>query len=180
MKISSFLIALSQWLPLFVFLLFARFYEMTDDLWRQAFYVSSSCAFLVTALLIYKKIIIDRLRFGINLFLMTGAFAFLIESESILRFFEAYNGVVFFGGIFVVGLFTTFFSRLGFIGLVVKNQQQLQKMSLLLLSATIVALVWSFFMNDHGSVVSIVVPFTALRLFRKNLINALLQEKDEV
>ena len=53
-------------------------------------------------------------------------------------------------------------------------------MSLLLLSATIVALVWSFFMNDHGSVVSIVVPFTALRLFRKNLINALLQEKDEV
>jgi hypothetical protein len=180
MKISSFLIALSQWLPLFVFLLFARFYEMTDDLWRQAFYVSSACAIVVTALLIYKKITIDRLRFGINLFLMTGAFAFLIESESILRFFDAYEGVVFFGGIFVVGLFTTFFSPLGFIGIAVKNKQQLQKMSLLLLGATMVALVWSFLMNDHESLVSIVVPFIVLTLFRKKLIDVLLQEKDEV
>src|SRR5271168_2705692 len=101
MKIASFCIALSQWLPLFVFLLFARFYEMTDDLWRQAFYVSSVCAIVVTAFLIYKKIIIDRLRFGINLFLITGAVAFLLESEAILRFFEMYKGVVFFGGIVV-------------------------------------------------------------------------------
>ncbi len=179
MKVASFCIALSQWLPLFVFLMFARFYDMTDDLWRQAFYVSSLCAILVTAFLLYKKIIIDRLRFGINLFLMSGAVAFLTDSESVLRFFEMYKGVVFFGGIIVVGIITTFFSPLGFIGISVTNQQELKKSSLLLLGATIGALVWSFFMNDYESIVSIVVPFIALRLLRKSFIDSLLKGSEK-
>ena len=179
MKMRSLCIALSQWLPLFVFLMFARFYEMTDDLWRQAFYVSSLCAIVVTAFLLYKDIIIDRLRFGVNLFLMSGAVAFLTGSEPILRFFEAYKGVVFFGGIVAVGIVTTFFSPLGFIGLAVTNKQQLKKLSLLLLCATVVALAWSFMANDYDSLVSIVIPFIVLRLLRKKFIDSLLSGREE-
>ncbi len=178
MEIKSFCIVLSQWLPLFVFLLFARFYEMTDDLWRQAFYVSSMCAFVVIAFLLYKKVIIDRLRFGINLFLIAGSCAFLTESESVLRFFEMYKGVAFFGGIVLVGIITTFFSSYGFVGVSVINKQKLKKSSLILLGTAIVALVWSFFMNDYGTLVSIVVPFVGLRLLRKSLIDSLINQSD--
>jgi len=174
MKITSFCIALSQWLSLFIFLLFARFYEMTDDLWRQAFYVSSVCAIVITAFLLYKKIIIDRLRFGINFFLITGAFAFLIESESILRLFNMYKGVVFFGGIAIVGIITTFFSPLGFLGVSVSNKHALKNKSLVLLGVTIIALMWSFFMNDYGTILSIVIPFVGLRLLRKSLSDSLM------
>ena len=173
MNITGFGIAILQWLPLFVFLSFARFNEMSDDLWRQAFYVSSICALVVTAFLIYKKIILDRLRFGINLFLISGAFAFLTDSESVLRFFEANKGVVFFSGIIAVGLLTTLFSPLGFIGISVRDKQQLKKMSFVLLGATIGALIWSVFMNDYDTLVAVVVPFIALRFLRKALIDKL-------
>jgi len=90
-----------------------------------------------------------------------------------------YKGVVFFGGIVAVGLFTTFFSSLGFIGISVTNQQELKKNSLLLLGATVGALVWSYIANDYDSFVSIVIPFIVLRLLRKKFIDSLLSAREE-
>ena len=177
MIITPFVSQLLQWLPLFVFMLYPRFREMSADVWQEAFYVASACALLVIMFLSYKKIILDRLRLGISVFLMIGAAAFLIDAEPVLIFYDTYKGAVFFVAMLLVGVATTLFSDFGFVG-IAGDKDTIRKSSLYLLGATVCALIWSVVTNSQDMFVSIAIPFIVLRLYRLSLIKKLTPTQD--
>jgi hypothetical protein len=164
-----------KFLPLVAFMLTARLGGMDDIAWKNAFIVGGLCTIMVVAFHLYKKIMFDRLMLGVNLFLLVGACAFLSNMYSLLYYFGTYKGPVFLVSTFVVGLCTTIFSKAGFVGVDTPDRKKIYTTSLRLLFFNFVCIIWSIMTNDNGFIISVVVPFVALRViydrYGKQLLN---------
>ena len=98
---------------------------------------------------------------GVNLFLFVGACAFFFNIDPILDFYFKYEGVAFIANIVLVGFFSTFFSKAGFIGVEYKGTFM---NSLLLLGLCFGALIWACLMNNHGILITAATPFIILKI----------------
>jgi hypothetical protein len=154
-------------------MLSARVGGLTNLAWQQAFILGGICTIIILGIHLYKKVILDRLMLGVNLFLLVGAFAFLSDTSSILYYFGTYKGAVFLSCIAIVGLVTTFFSHAGFIGIKTNNAKMIRKSSLQLLFFTIISIIWSLITNNYGLLTSAVIPFIILRTIYAKLGNEL-------
>jgi len=154
-----------KFLPLTVFIVYARLNGMTDVAWREAFILGGICTLIVVAVQLYKKVTFDRLMLGVNLFLLVGAVAFLGELYGILMLYGTYKGAALLACVGIVGLMTTLFTDARFIGVDVVGKTALKKRySFMLLLVTMLAFVWAVMMNQQGLVVSAIVPFIILRV----------------
>lgn len=153
-----------KFLPLTIFMLSARLGGLTDVAWKQAFFLGGLCAIIIFAIHIYKKVILDRLMLGINLFLLVGAFAFLGNVPLFLYCYGTYKGAVFLSCLGIIGVITTCFSQAGFIGVITNNKREMRKASLQLLVLNIIAIVWSLAANNYGLLITAVIPFIVLRI----------------
>jgi len=162
-------INLLTFLPLFVFMLVARLHGMTELAWQEAFMLSGLCAIVIVTIQMYQKLIIDRLMLGVNLFLTLGAVAFLVNIDSLLYYYGAYKGVAFLSCIAVVGIVTSLFSDSVFVGISSHNKKLINEVSLQLLAVNAAAIAWSFVMNSDGLIISVVVPYVALRVIYERL-----------
>lgn len=156
-----------KFLPLTGFMVYARMKGMTSLAWQEAFYVAGLLALIVFAVLWYKKITLDRLMLGMNLFLFSAAVGFFFNIEPLLNFYEAYKGVALLGNVAIVGILSTLFFPAGFIGIV---HSDTMKSSLILLGASILAVIWSVIMNTQGIALSAALPFILLKIFQEYLI----------
>ncbi len=159
--------------PIFAFMLIARFMGFTDQAWKYAFMASGLLGVLVTAGGIYKKELLDRFALGINTFLAIGGFAFLFMILPLLNVYSMYKGAAFFGSILFVGVITTLATHAGFIGVEHHNKQAATNASVQLLAATALCLLFSLLLQQYGIIVSIAVPFIALRFARDHLASKL-------
>lgn len=153
-------------LPIIIFMLYARLNGMTELAWKNAFFIGGIAAIIVVAIQLYKKILIDRLVLGINLFLLLGAVAFFAEWDQVLYYYQMYKGVVFLSCIFVVGLITTLFTSAGFIGVRSEKRQKIKTYSSALLLVNIATIIISILLNPYGIIASVIAPFIGLKLCR--------------
>lgn len=172
---QSFFISLLSFVPIFVFLAYARIKQFLGSCtvaWQEPFYIGALLAMVLTTLQYYSGIIIDRLMLGANLFLIASAFFFLFQINPCLSFLGAYKGPSFIVAVLLVGIISTFFTRYGFIGCT-GDRSKVKHASLLLLVATLFALAWACIFNSHGLLISAVIPFVALRLLSEYLKNGI-------
>jgi hypothetical protein len=156
-------------LPIMGFMWYMRFAGMNEMAWPQAFIFSGLIALGVVIILVHNKVIMNRLRLGVNLFLIIGGLAFLFHNEALLKWYASTKGGPFFGCIAIVGLLTTLFTPSGFLGNPAKNRYAIRYGSLLLLGATIIAWVWAVQNDGMGLLQSVVIPFLLLILIRDQL-----------
>ena len=172
---QSFFISLLSFVPIFVFLAYARIKQFLGSCtvaWQEPFYIGASLAIVLTTLQYYSGMIIDRLMLGANLFLIASASFFLFQINPCVSFLGAYKGPSFIVAVLLVGIVSTLFTRYGFIGCT-GDQSKITHASLLLLIATLFALTWAFIFNSDGLLVSAVLPFIALRLLSEYLKNSI-------
>lgn len=168
---QSFFISLLSFIPIFVFLIYARIKELLGSCnvgWQEPFYIGALLAIVLTTLQYYTGLILDRLMMGANLFLIASAFFFLFQINPCLSFLGAYKGPSFIVAVLLVGIYTTFFTRYGFVGCT-GDHHKIRHASLLLIIATLAALAWAFIFNPHGLLISAVIPFIALRMLNEYL-----------
>ena len=168
---QSFFISLLSFIPIFVFVIYARVKQLIGSCnvgWQEPFYIGALLAIVLTTLQYYSGFILDRLMMGANLFLVASAFFFLFQINPCLSVLGAYKGPCFIAAVLLVGIYTTFFTRYGFIG-ATGDHKKILTASIILLASTAAALAWSFLFNHHGLLVSAVAPFIALRIMCEQL-----------
>ena len=156
-------------LPILGFMLYARMAGMNEQAWSHAFIFGGLLALGVTLILLQKKITMDRVMLGINLFLFVGAIGFLFHVPIILKWYSASKGGPFFSCIVLVGLLSIFFTKSGFLGNQTKTKAAIRYGSFLLLASTIIALIWSLQMNTQGLLGAVVLPFFVLKMIQHQL-----------
>lgn len=172
---QSFFISSLSFIPIFVFATYAYIKQFLGSCviaWQEPFYIGASLAIVLTTLQYISGIILDRLMMGANLFLVASAFFFLFQINPCLSILGAYKGPSFITAVLLVGIYTTFFTRYGFVGCT-GDHNKIKHSSLLLLIATLAALAWAFIFNHTGLLVSAILPFIALRLLNEYLKNSI-------
>lgn len=172
---QSFFISLLSYIPIFVFATYARIKQFLGSCviaWQEPFYIGASLAIVLTTLQYLSGIILDRLMMGANVFLVASAFFFLFQINPCLSILGAYKGPCFIIAVLLVGIFSTFFTRYGFVGCT-GDQHKIRSASLILLASTVFALIWAFIFNDRGLLISAIVPFIALRILNEHLKNGI-------
>lgn len=159
-----------QYMPIFLFARYMRMQHMTYDRWSYAFGFAGLFALAVILISIQKRVTMDRLFLGVNSFLVLGACGFLFKLQPLLEWYGDTTGGPFFTCIFAVGLLTTVFTRAGFIGAKNLTRSAVRYGSVLLLAATIIALIWSIKADDQGILVATVIPFIILRLVQAQIV----------
>jgi hypothetical protein len=140
--------------------------------WQEPFYIAALLAIALTTLQHISGIILDRLMMGANLFLIASASFFLFQINPCLSFLGEYKGPSFMLAVLLVGIYSTFFTRHGFVGCT-GDQTKIRYASLLLLVATLFALAWAFIFNSHGLLISAIAPFIILRILSEYLKNSI-------
>lgn len=169
---KSFFISLLSFIPIFVFMVYARIKTIItacDTAWQEPFYIGALLAITLTTFQYCYGLILDRLMLGANLFLVAASFFFLFNINPCLSLLGAYKGPSFIACVLIIGLITTFLTKPGFIGVTSTDQKKIIHASLILLGCTIAAFFWSLAFNNHGLFVSAIAPFIALRLSNEQL-----------
>jgi len=113
------------------------------------FIVGTIISFLSIIVQIYKKMVIDRIVLGMNLFLLVGSLVFLGNNSTIAQYYDTYIRIVPFFCFFVVGLITTFYTPSGFIGVSSDDKKAIRRASLKLLALVIVGGLWSLLIKNY-------------------------------
>jgi hypothetical protein len=130
--------------------------------WSMPFYYAALVSLIVIALHVAFKVDLNRFILAVNIWLIASALLFLINNESLLNLVDDYKGPFFF---IITGGISMLLQPGGFIDLKRISHEKNQQLSLLLLAGCGVAFAWSLFFNSNGFLLSIVVPFVALRVY---------------
>ena len=167
-------IDLIKLIPFSLFMIYARIYGMTDLAWKDAFILGGIAAILVFIIQLHKKVIMDRLILGMNLFLLFGAICFLFKWYSFLYYYSTYKGVVFFSSIFLVGLCTACLSKAGFVGVLSKNKKDVIRYSWYLLGVNGILIGCMMLIGNNflglGELLPIIVGFSQLKITRDKFV----------
>ncbi len=171
-KFKAFLLEAVQFIP--VITLASSFIVSGGvDLSRAAtlFVVSGVGAFLITVALVIKKVQLNPILLGTNIWLCAGALAFGLPVPplaALLAKLQAFGLFVCVAGISL----PLFFSPTGFIGMRHPDVAVVRKLSFLLLAATVVVLIWTFFLMDDirlgGGLPFILLNVTRRMMMRRN------------
>lgn len=166
--------------PLILFLFFVNRIDTQIPMnWKLPFWVSGLAALLVILGFLYRKILINRVFLGINLYLITGALAFVTGQwwlNDAYGHFQASGMIVW---IIIVGVLSTLISPHGFVGADPSEGNRVTQMSgwLILLSLGAFAISYAF---RGERFYSEILPFGALFVGQTFLKRKVKAEKDEV
>jgi len=133
------------------------------------FVISGVGAVVITALLACKRVLLNPVLLGTNLWLVIGAFAFGFSIPSLSRITAQMAASGLFGCVFVLGAVMTFSLRTGFVGMDIPDRGAVIRLSLILLAFTGIALILSWVFRDNirlgGG-----LPFILLNIIRRMMI----------
>ena len=153
---------LLQSLPLTLFLIILRTAPPKTPVdWQMPFMACGAAALLVTAVPVVKKVRLNRLFLGINLYFFTGGLAFVTHQFWLNNIYGHLTASGILLWIAAVGLVTTVSSPTGFIGEDHPDKQLVKKYSGMLIAATLAAAALSYIFRD-SHLLSEIIPFTGL------------------
>jgi hypothetical protein len=147
-----------------------------DDPWKGAFLIGGVLAVIETWILFSKGIRVNRLTLGANLFLTTGALAFLLHLSWILYLYGQLMESTLFAWVIFVGVATTLFSSRGFLGVSHPDPRMVRLYSSFFLGVAVMA----FFMSllFHGNfILGGAIPFLALAISGRMITTQLTRSK---
>lgn len=154
------LLSIAEFLPLTVFLVSRRVMDAGEPLqWQATFHLGGLLGLGLICLCLAKKMTMNRILLGINLYLISGSLAFVTGQYWLNDLYEQLraSGMLLWVG--ATGVVTLCFSPAGFIG----NAEafDVKKRSSRLLLATAAAFALSFFFRGNP-LFSEVIPFACL------------------
>ena len=156
-------------IPLMIFLGYIRIIDtQIPGNWELPFIVSGLAAVIVIILYLYKKILLDRIFLGFNLYFISGGLAFITHQYWLNRIYGQLHASGLLLWVVVTGIFTIFFSSSGFIGVESSDTNSIKKYSYYLLFFSIIAFSLSFFCRGNR-VFSELVPFISLYVLQSAL-----------
>ncbi len=162
MKKTLFLFAIMEALPLSVFLIYATSIDKSNFLnWLGPYLAGSIVAVVTTAVLIMKKVPLNRLFIGINIYFLTGCYGLLANKVWLNQLYARMQASGMLAWIIIVGVVSLLLSPAGFIGIKSSNRKKIIAFSLyLLLIAQLAYLVSLYFKGNK--ILSEFVPFIVL------------------
>jgi hypothetical protein len=160
-----------QFLPLTAFVATARLKGLGPEAWGLAFEVGGLLAVVETAILIWKRVTLNRLLLGANVFLMVGALGFGLQIPFIVSLYGRTHESALFGAVFVVGLLTTFFTTAGFIEMPSLDRKTVVRRSGALLVVTAICMTLSIALKGNvmlGGTLPFVLLIVARQFLRRS------------
>lgn len=159
--------------PLCGFLIYARMIDLSDSYnWLGPYLASSLLAIAVSAFLLYQNIVLNRLFMGINVYFISGSLGLIVHWTWLNHLYGVLQASGMLIWILLVGVWTLFLSRAGFIGVVAENRGRTMRFSAILLVLTGITLGASYYFTGNR-ILGEFIPFTALfmaqRYLRKRL-----------
>ncbi|MDD9301228.1 MAG: hypothetical protein HUK40_02340 [Desulfobacter sp.] len=155
--------------PLSVFLVYIRYIDASiPGNWKLPFIVSGIAALVLIFVWFLKKRGMNPLFLGINLYLLSGAMAFIGHQWWLPRIYNDLEASGMLLWIIVVGIFTTLLSPGGFVGTPCSCKNRIRKYSVYLLMAACVGfgLSWGF---QGDKLLSEIIPFAGLFFIQNRL-----------
>ncbi len=155
--------------PLIVFLISVSFIDTTVPMnWQGPFVLSGSVALSVILIFLYKKLLLNRIFLGINLYLFSGGLAFITHQWWLNRIYDSLQASGILIWVIGVGVITTLISPKGFIGIESPEKNNMKKYSFFLLTASVIAFAVSFGFQGNR-ILSESIPFVGLFLVHGSL-----------
>ena len=137
-------------IPLSFFLLYIQCIDIKQSHdWLLPYLMASVAALGSMVYLARRGVILNRLSVGINLYFLSGLFGLVFEWLWLNQLYGQVRGLGMLGWIVALGIVTSLFSCHGFIGLANADRASLAQGSLLLLLASILALIMAGYFIDN-------------------------------
>jgi hypothetical protein len=132
------------------------------------FVVSAASAVVITAVLIKRKVLLNPILVGTNLWLCLGALAFGIPIAAMADIMAEHQAVDLFACTFALGIVFTAVKTTGFIGMRHPDSRVIKKLSIVMLALTAAAVIWSVAFMDNIRLGG-ALPFIVLNVTRRVL-----------
>jgi len=166
-------------IPITIFLAYLRAIDIqVPGNFKSPFIISGMAAVLLILLFLYKKRPFDRLFLGINLYLISGGFAFITHQFWLNSIYDHLHASGVFLWIIAVGVAALLFSSKGFIGVASSKKNSVKTYSIFLLFFSFLAFAVSFFFRLNKLFPEF-IPFICLFLLQDYLKNKLVAEEQK-
>ncbi|MBU1045214.1 MAG: hypothetical protein KJ915_12550 [Candidatus Omnitrophica bacterium] len=158
----------SEAIPLSIFVVYTRFIDSPIiENWKYPFLVSGLAALIVIISVLRRKIIFDRILLGVNLYLISGALAFITHKWWLYNLYYQLQASGMIVWIIATGIVTVSLNSKGFIGVDSSDINSIKKYSGYLLLICVFAFAFSFWLRTN-ILLSGFLPFTCLFLVQKS------------
>ena len=155
------LLNIIEFIPISVFGLIFSFTRENGVNWKFVFILGACLAVIGKALLMARRFPLDRIFLGADVFLVVGGTGFLFNISLILHIYGTLFHATLFAALLAVGIFTTFLTERGFVGIKHHDRSRVIHYSMYLLGAGVVAFLISFL--SRGNVfLAWILPFTGM------------------
>ena len=158
---NKLLINVIEFIPISAFVYVVRLTDENGVNWKLAFILGACLAVIEKAFLMAKKLPLDRISIGADVFLTVGGIAYIFKIPLILYIYGLLYQATVFAALLAVGIFTTFLSERGFVGVKHHERSRVIHYSMYLLGAGVVAFLISFVFRGNVFLAWI-LPFTGL------------------
>ncbi len=163
--------------PLIVFLISVSFIDKSIPMnWEGPFVLSGFVALAVILVFLYRKLLLNRIFLGINLYLFSGGLAFITHQWWLNQIYDSLQASGVLIWVIGIGVISTLISSKGFIGVESPDKKTIKKYSFFLLAASAIAFALSFGFQGNR-ILSESIPFVGLFLVHSSL-KARLTEKE--
>lgn len=166
----------SEAIPLSIFVVYTRVIDTAIiENWKYPFLVSGLAGLIVIISVLRRKITFDRILLGVNLYLISGALAFITHKWWISNLYYQLQASGMILWIIATGIVTVFWNSKGFIGVDSADMHSIKKYSGYLLLICVFAFVFSFWLRAN-ILLSGLLTFTCLFLIQKSFKDACLRK----
>ena len=141
--------------------------QPTEARWLSAFKLGAAVSLLELSYLWFRARPANRLILGGNIWLCAGGIAVYFEQWWWLKLYERFGEASLIAAMFCIGVFSTVFSRAGFVG-EIGTRRAVRSASLILLGAVAFALCFAM-LNKGNAKFAAIVPIIALAWLNRAL-----------
>jgi hypothetical protein len=160
---NKLLLNVIEFIPISAFVYVVRQTDENGVNWKLAFILGACLAVIEKAFLVAKRLPLDRISMGADLFLIIGGVGFMFNISLILNIYGSLFQATLFAALLAVGIFTTFLTERGFVGIKHHDRSRVINYSIYLIGAVVVAFLVSFIFRGNV-LLAWILPFTGMMI----------------
>ena len=135
---NKLLLNVIEFIPISAFVYVVRQTDENGVNWELAFILGACLAVIEKALLVAKRLPLNRISMGADVFLIIGGAGFMFNISFILNIYGSLFQATLFAALLAVGIFTTFLTERGFVGIKHHNRSRVIHYSIYMIGAVFV------------------------------------------